>query len=147
MTRPSTPQDESELQQETWELLLEVMSHGERHSLNSDILTPYHTKLLGLITAHLEAAVRSAEDRGIHLGKAMAHELWMWPGLFLDTPGGEAIVDNKPIPKKYARAITNQARRWRDKALEGVENITQEERDWNLRRTPASESDEGGNHE
>lgn len=41
-----------ELEEQTWELLLEVMSQGERHQLNSEILTPYYTKLLIMFDTH-----------------------------------------------------------------------------------------------
>ncbi len=58
--KPAVPgegeQPSSELQQETWELLLKVMSEGERHKLNSDILTAYHTKLLQLLASQATAA-------------------------------------------------------------------------------------------
>lgn len=49
--RASQPQDspQDELQQQTWELLLQVASDGERHGLNSDLIMPYHTELLRLI--------------------------------------------------------------------------------------------------
>lgn len=43
-----------QLQELTWELLLEVMSQGERHGLNSDILTPYHTQLLNIMHTKLK---------------------------------------------------------------------------------------------
>lgn len=51
-------EQEDELQESTWELLLRVMSEGEKHQLNSDILTPYHTQLLQLIAHHTKEAVR-----------------------------------------------------------------------------------------
>ena len=51
--------DKEELQEKTWELLLEVMSQGERHQLNSDILTPYHTQLLSLILESQEHHTQS----------------------------------------------------------------------------------------
>lgn len=50
------PLNSSELSEQTWELLLEVMSQGERHQLNSTILTPYHTQLLTILAKHTAAA-------------------------------------------------------------------------------------------
>lgn len=67
MTNTPTPlpvEQADELQQKTWELLLKVMSEGERHKLNSDILTPYHTQLLELLAAQATAAQERAYIRG-----------------------------------------------------------------------------------
>jgi hypothetical protein len=52
---------DDELQEKTWELLLEVASEAERFGLNSDKITPHHTRLLLLIKQDREAS----EQRGV----------------------------------------------------------------------------------
>lgn len=46
-----------ELQESTWELLLEVMSRGEKRGLSSNELTIYHTRLLQLFDQELAKRV------------------------------------------------------------------------------------------
>lgn len=49
MTTQNSPMNDEELQEKTWDLLLEVASEAERFGLSSDKVTPHHTRLLQLI--------------------------------------------------------------------------------------------------
>lgn len=60
---------DEKLQEESWELLLEVVSLGERHGVDSDKLTPYHTKLLTLVAKRVEEAEFKLTQKFVQSGK------------------------------------------------------------------------------
>jgi hypothetical protein len=120
-----------------------IKNDGKTHTVTShatgdNCVTESREAILAL----LNRAAGEAKDRGILLGQAMAHESWMWPTSIIAEEVGQALVDEKPIPWKYARAITAQARKQRDKALKETGEVTSDEKNWRKLRTSSTNREE-----